>query len=321
MACYHSDYWNFLMTDCHQLPECTDIHLGGYWLWEHQPHLTSALAIFLSLWQPYRQSIPLLLPLVPSALTTFIHPQPPTFRALPSVDMSIFRPPPPLKLWTPISSFWPASLVPLTINFLHFQLPLHPCSSHRLLLLLALLLFPPSQSPYHSSSVPAPDNQHSSLATQTKGLTPTCLFFGKKMKGYYNLGCPCLGRLTKLFWSIQPASTSFPLGFIFFWRHTPALLLRFWLTASHCNRLLELRTACFFPAFPWIFLFLFFPFGPFSQVQDLFSWGFLTLSLLNRHYTLWDVHHMFICVYTTHIQKGLGILCHLKYLDDQISKK
>ena len=38
---------------------------------------------------------------------------------------------------------------------------------------------------------------------------------GRKMKGYYNLGCPCLGRLTKLFWSIQPASTSFPLGFIF----------------------------------------------------------------------------------------------------------
>ena len=57
MACYYSDYWNFLTTDCHQLPECTDIHLGGYWLWEHQPHLTSALAIFLSLWQPCGWSI------------------------------------------------------------------------------------------------------------------------------------------------------------------------------------------------------------------------------------------------------------------------
>ena len=69
MACYHSDYWNFLMTDCHQLPECTDIHLGGYWLWEHQPHLTSALAIFLSLWQPYRRSISL--PPSPGPFSTY----------------------------------------------------------------------------------------------------------------------------------------------------------------------------------------------------------------------------------------------------------
>lgn len=196
----------------------------------------STLRTLTSIWEDTGfQNINLTpLQILPSSWAFDSHVGNPSPKASPS-----FRPTSPLNLWAPTSSFWPASPILLTTDFSHFILAYLTSS------LCFFLASPPLHTPvYHSrppditQSHPLPCHHLPPLGEQ--GLLPAVATMDKAQPLLLRLLCS-LGRkrnilqlevsvfvrLTNLFWSSQPASTSFPIRLIFFWRHTPALPLRF----------------------------------------------------------------------------------------------